>query len=80
MMPASTGVDHKDGLRGDRLRKDRVGDTKAVEHRKDIGTELNAVADNTEFRCLFEYAHSEALSPEGERCRNSAKATTNNKN
>src|SRR5215510_13327569 len=46
---------------------DRIGDADAVEHMKDIGTELDAIADRAKLRRAFEHARRAPVAGERER-------------
>jgi hypothetical protein len=73
-------VDHQHRLGHDRLLQHRVADAEAVEHGKDIGAELDAVADDPELRRLFEHPHTPAFSPKRQRDRGSTEPAAHDEN
>jgi hypothetical protein len=67
-------IDHQNGGRRVGLFEHRVTDANAIEHMKDIGSELDAIADGAERRRAFEHAHCLSVTRRRKRGRKSAKA------
>ena len=70
---AGEGVHHHDGNRRIRRGQHLVGHADAIEHMKDIGSELDAVADGAELQRAFKDARTPSAARQGERGREAAK-------
>src|SRR5262245_42493035 len=75
---AAKRVDHQNGGRRVGLCEHRVAHADAIEHMKDIGSELDAIADGAERRRAFEHAHRLSVTCQRKRGRKSAKAAADN--
>ena len=72
-LPAGERIHHHNGNRRIRRGQHPVGDADAIEHMKDVGSELDAVADGAELRRAFKDARAPSAARQGERGREAAK-------
>ena len=79
-LAAVSRVDHQHRLGADRLRQHRISHAEPVEHREDVGAELDAVADDAELLRLLEHAHGIALAAERERSRRASQSAADDQN
>ena len=75
-LPAGERIHHHNGDRRIRGGQHLVGHADAIEHMKDIGSELDAVADGAERRRAFEDARTPSAARQGERGREAVDMTS----